>query len=286
MQDEKKADEQDFQKYKKYYYDKGPLKKLKQCLNSSFFLGIIMKNRQQTQQLGAIRKEDHITKILTEKEKESIMSVRKKHGLIPILPENRYKIIWDIMLIISLVVFGLMSPFMINFYKNETSPDYQTFEQIMAVQFMIDIIINFVTGYIDEQKRVITNLRMIWWNYLTSWFLLDLLSAFPFNWVSNDGSGDIVVFIKYIKLPRLLKIQKYTNQQYKSQIIRFKIYWFTFMRKLGVNISFFNLFKLIAIIILVNHYAACFYFNTFSPESGGTNSWVQNSNLHNVDIST
>lgn len=63
--------------------------------------------------------------MLSEKQRiEEIKTNHKHKKLLPILPENRYKVVWDVCLIFSLLMFGLMSPVVINFYKNKNMDFY------------------------------------------------------------------------------------------------------------------------------------------------------------------
>ena len=89
---------------------------------------------------------------------------------------------------------------------------------------MIDILINFVTAYRDEQKRLITNPRMIVHNYLSTWFLLDFISAFPFDLFTQAKMTSYIQLLKYIKLPRLYKVSKITGNLYKKDILKLIIY--------------------------------------------------------------
>ena len=47
--------------------------------------------------------------------------------------------------------------------------------------FLADIALNFHTTYVGKEGEVIDNLKMIRWNYLRSWFFLDLVSSLPFG---------------------------------------------------------------------------------------------------------
>lgn len=62
---------------------------------------------------------------------------------------------------------------------------------------MLDIFVQFNTGFYSQGKLI--NLRKkIIVNYIKSWFLIDLVASFPYNWViqeppaiesSNETSG-------------------------------------------------------------------------------------------------
>ena len=52
---------------------------------------------------------------------------------------------------------------------------------IIDIIFFIDIILNFLTAYFDNEDNLIVDKKKIVINYLTGWFLLDLLSTLPFD---------------------------------------------------------------------------------------------------------
>lgn len=57
--------------------------------------------------------------------------------------------------------------------------------------FMIDIVLNFCTTYIDRNGDEVMDMKMIAINYFKGQFLLDLLASLPIDnfYVLNDSSG-------------------------------------------------------------------------------------------------
>ena len=47
--------------------------------------------------------------------------------------------------------------------------------------FLADIALNFHTTYVGKDGEVIDDLKMIRWNYIRSWFFLDLVSSLPYG---------------------------------------------------------------------------------------------------------
>lgn len=47
--------------------------------------------------------------------------------------------------------------------------------------FLIDIIMNFVTIIEDEMGYEITEMEKICFNYMSGWFLIDMISSVPIN---------------------------------------------------------------------------------------------------------
>jgi len=57
--------------------------------------------------------------------------------------------------------------------------------------FMADMIINFRTSFV-QNGEVIVDAKMIAVNYLRGWFLIDAVSAIPFDFVlSKTGASDV-----------------------------------------------------------------------------------------------
>jgi hyperpolarization activated cyclic nucleotide-gated potassium channel 2 len=55
-------------------------------------------------------------------------------------------------------------------------------ETIIDITFMMDIPVQFNTGYYNK-GNLINNRKDIIMNYLTSWFTIDLVASFPYGWL-------------------------------------------------------------------------------------------------------
>jgi hypothetical protein len=81
--------------------------------------------------------------------------------------------------------------------------------------FMIDIFVNFISAYEDEEGKLIYHLNKIMKNYFLGWFFIDFLSSIPINNIMNYFNVDINAYgtlnnmIKIIKITRILRISKY-----------------------------------------------------------------------------
>jgi hypothetical protein len=60
----------------------------------------------------------------------------------------------------------------------------QAFENAGDILFGLDILLNFNTG-IYKNGLLIMNRRLIMLDYLTSWFLIDVTSTFPYSLVMD-----------------------------------------------------------------------------------------------------
>ena len=66
---------------------------------------------------------------------------------------------------------------------------WKTINMAIDMFFLIDVVINFNTAYLDHEEVLHATRGEIAKNYLKSWFLIDFFSAFPFDLVSGRSDG-------------------------------------------------------------------------------------------------
>jgi len=94
----------------------------------------------------------------------------------------------------------------------------------MDFLFFVDVVLTFNTAILDDTNWTIEdNYKTIAITYLKSWFVIDILSCFPFGLLnhSNNPSANAATvqnlakaykFVKLIKLTRVMKIMKDKNR--------------------------------------------------------------------------
>ncbi|CAG9333106.1 unnamed protein product [Blepharisma stoltei] len=191
-------------------------------------------------------------------------------------PESYWKLIWDISLLLFLLFQGLYIPFYLGF-GIPLSGAMLYLDFVITLAFCIDILFNFNTGFFRKGALVMDR-TLIAKNYFFSWFFLDMLSNFPYNWVINggvfnDSSGSMsgtqmarmVRMIKFVKMLRLVRFAKLKMLFVKiEEIIADELLS-------GLIV----LFKTIFIIFLLAHWNACLWFFIGSQDrSNHPDSWV------------
>ena len=69
------------------------------------------------------------------------------------------------------------------------------FAPSVDVTFVIDILINFRTTFVNGQDEVVSHPGRIAIHYLTGWFLIDLVAAIPFDLLLVGSDTDEVTFL-------------------------------------------------------------------------------------------
>lgn len=69
------------------------------------------------------------------------------------------------------------------------------FYSTVDVTFVIDILINFRTTFVNGQDEVVSHPGRIAVHYLSGWFLIDLVAAVPFDLLLVNSDTDEVGFV-------------------------------------------------------------------------------------------
>ena len=86
------------------------------------------------------------------------------------------------MSILLLVGYSCISSLFYVAFDMPTNPVHVAFDWIVELCFYTDLLLNFITEYIDPiSRKPVRNLKEIFVNYITGWFIIDFLSVFPFN---------------------------------------------------------------------------------------------------------
>ena len=116
------------------------------------------------------------------------MKKDKSKRWIPIYPDNTFKSAWDFIGIIFIIYQAVLIPYRFCF-KARAYGLLRTIEFFMDVFFMVDIVLSFITGYY-KKGNVIMKRGPIIKHYLRTWFLLDLVSTFPYSWFVKERNVD------------------------------------------------------------------------------------------------
>ena len=63
------------------------------------------------------------------------------------------------------------------------------FENVQDFVFMFDILVNFNTGSYIKGKRIMKRKNAIF-IYIKTWFLLDFIASFPYDWAITGEYND------------------------------------------------------------------------------------------------
>ena len=153
-------------------------------------------------------------------------------------------------LIYTCIEVPITLSFNINLHLNSSLGVMALFIDLLL---LFDCCINFRTAYFDKYDRLklISNQYDITKKYLTSWFLIDLLSSLPYQLMdgNNDNPNAHLTFglLRSFKILRLIKMIRIFNKFTKTIVSR------------EVK-SIIKLAKLLLSMLLFAHFSACLWY--------------------------
>jgi len=221
-------------------------------------------------------------------------------------PYSGIRFTWDILTILILLVMMFVIPFEAAFIKEEANGGLlNMINMISDIWFILDVWINFHTGYIDDDNlQIVLKLPKVRKKYLRGWFGIDLLASIPFPalakvliWIyisfrdlqigeslmmgrlMNDRSVsihsltqslDTLKFFRFTKILTLIKLLR------MGRLIRYMRMW-----EEAVNLEYNLINDLLAIFLLVMgaffivHISACLMWFSALQSGFPDNSWVK-----------
>ena len=127
------------------------------------------------------------------------------------MPDDPIKRFWNILMIFLLFYVASWVPVAICFQESNTTDILtagEVFDIIVDVLFFMDILINFLSSYEDPVSGLpVISIKKIALNYLTGWFILDILAVLPVGLVEKAFSGgENLKLARLARLPRLYRL--------------------------------------------------------------------------------
>lgn len=142
-------------------------------------------------------------------------------------PDNFFRLTFDITGFILIIYQTITVPFSICFNFNTEA--FTVLDYFSDIFFIIDIFINFNTGYYNEGVLVM-NRGQICMNYIKGWLGFDIISSFPYSFIFDNLEMEIsltaknapkllriIRVVRFIKILRLLKVAKFRSVFYKLE---------------------------------------------------------------------
>ena len=200
-----------------------------------------------------------------------------------ILPSAWYVLYWDMFMMMLLFAIIFLLPYEAAFVKSYT--DLSTSEmsntqftflvvnRILDAFFIMDFFLQFVLGYVDEQSgKVVTSLTQIRNRYLRSYFVIDVVSLFPFDQVVQSSSTPLLRAIKFLRMLKLLRALK------ANRIIS------RLLSHVDVSHTTIKILKDIVVLLILIHFLVCAWaYQANSDLDDDPERWIY---LNSVDISS
>ena len=127
-----------------------------------------------------------------------------------ILPNAKWKIVWDFFIVFLLLLVSIIVPFRLAFSPTDGFDWVVTYSAIDSF-FFIDMILTFFTAVVDHKSQnIYTSKAVIAKQYLQFWFWIDLVSILPLDLLNMSGmsANALIRFTKIGKLYKLIRLSR------------------------------------------------------------------------------
>nr|XP_038957488.1 potassium/sodium hyperpolarization-activated cyclic nucleotide-gated channel 3 isoform X4 [Rattus norvegicus] len=213
----------------------------------------------------------------------------KSAGAWIIHPYSDFRFYWDLIMLLLMVGNLIVLPVGITFFKEENSPPWIVFNVLSDTFFLLDLVLNFRTGIVvEEGAEILLAPRAIRTRYLRTWFLVDLISSIPVDYIflvveleprldaevyKTARALRIVRFTKILSLLRLLRL---------SRLIRYMHQWEEiFHMTYDLASAVVRIFNLIGMMLLLCHWDGCLQFLVPMLQDFPSDCWVSMNRMVN-----
>ncbi|XP_020300090.1 potassium/sodium hyperpolarization-activated cyclic nucleotide-gated channel 2 isoform X5 [Pseudomyrmex gracilis] len=218
--------------------------------------------------------------------KKALMKERirqKAAGHWVIHPCSSFRFYWDLCMLLLLVANLIILPVAISFFNDDLSTRWIAFNCLSDTIFLIDIVVNFRTGIMqqDNAEQVILDPKLIAKHYLRTWFFLDLISSIPLDYIFlifnqfQDFSDSFTILHagRALRILRLAKLLSLVRLLRLSRLVRYVSQWEE-VYFLNMASVFMRIFNLICMMLLIGHWSGCLQFLVPMLQGFPSNSWV------------
>ncbi|KAG8505093.1 Potassium voltage-gated channel subfamily H member 6, partial [Galemys pyrenaicus] len=172
-----------------------------------------------------------------------------------LLHYSPFKAVWDWLILLLVIYTAVFTPYSAAFLLSDqdesrhgdcsyTCSPLTVVDLIVDIMFVVDIVINFRTTYVNTNDEVVSHPRRIAIHYFKGWFLIDVVAAIPFDLlIFRTGSDETTTLIGLLKTARLLRLVRVARK-----LDRYSEY--------GTAV----LFLLMCTFALIAHWLACIWY--------------------------
>ncbi|XP_063768601.1 potassium voltage-gated channel subfamily H member 2 [Eleginops maclovinus] len=185
-----------------------------------------------------------------------------------VLHYSPFKAVWDWLILLLVIYTAILTPYSAAFLLNDqeeaaiqscgySCSPLTVVDLMVDIMFIIDILINFRTTYVNINDEVVSHPVRIAVHYFKGWFLIDMVAAIPFDLLIYRNGEETTTLIGLLKTARLLRLVRVARK-----LDRYSEY--------GAAV----LFLLMCTFALIAHWLACIWYAIGSVERNGSIGWL------------
>ncbi|KAH7962638.1 hypothetical protein HPB52_017284 [Rhipicephalus sanguineus] len=205
-------------------------------------------------------------------------------------PSGKFRARWDMTMVLLVLSNVVLIPVQATYFGGVDEEVFQwmLFSLVSDAVFAVDIVFNFRTGVIVEEdyERVVMDPGYVARCYLRGFFLIDLVSTLPWDYVLafmlmvfhhevDEGDTSFAITVRLLHLTKFLKLLKLLRI---TRLVRYldNVEQNYFFYSNGVYLRLTNY---IGLLLLIGHWNACLQFFVARMQGFPPDSWVAKQDL-------
>jgi hyperpolarization activated cyclic nucleotide-gated potassium channel 2 len=171
-----------------------------------------------------------------------------------LFPDDWFMDMWAMLVTLLLIYTATITPYRVALVETEEEA-WVALDYAIDIIFGIDVCLNCVLCYYDEESALVSSHRSIFMHYLRTWMIPDIVASLPFQLIISSNYNSLIrvlrlprvyKLIKLGKLFRILKVVKNRNRlvRYVNSVLR-------------ITLSIERLVWMVLWLLLLLHLFAC-----------------------------
>eukprot|EP00804_Cyclotella_cryptica_P024772 CCRYP_001743-RA/>CCRYP_001743-RA protein AED:0.39 eAED:0.37 QI:0/0.5/0/1/1/1/5/0/703 len=186
-------------------------------------------------------------------EKRKLLLVERPPPKYIMLPQNKFRLAWDVIMAFLLCVMAFYVPYRVCFFWEDDDEGDET-----SPVFIFETIVAYTN---PSTSLVVSSPKLIALNYIKTYFFIDLMATIPLGYILTHSP--LAIASKLGKLGRLPKLVKFVRAARLLKLLRvYKLQKFILKLEAHYNVhhGISRLIKIVIAIMIVTHMVGCFWY--------------------------
>lgn len=179
-----------------------------------------------------------------------------------VTPDGTSHTVWELSMVLLTLYCGFTIPWYMAWNRN-ASGGYLVIENVIDMFFILDVFVNFRTGfYDDELRRNVYNQKRVAIHYLTGWFPIDIISAFPLSLLTPKVTATTTAaeFSQFRAASLIRMVRTWSRMIRMVKIIKMNRMVTQIQNNYEINPTYVRIFKFVAYVSLLAHVFSCLWY--------------------------
>jgi len=188
-----------------------------------------------------------------------------------LFPDDWFIELWAVLITLLLIYTATVTPYRVALVDKEEEA-WTALDYAIDVVFGIDVCLNCVLCYYDDESSLVSSKRRILLHYLRTWMLPDIVASLPFDLIMSSNYNNL---IRILRLPRVYKLVKLTKLFRILKVVKNRNRLVRYVNSmLRITLSTERLVWMVLWLLLLLHLFACAWIFFGKLNEDESDNWI------------